>query len=168
MKFKLIFLAIFLKSTLFFSQQKQTTIKSKSAFWKNVQFGGGLTLNFWNNTTNLGIAPSAIYNFNNQFSAGFGLSYLYSKNKNSIEALNAYGGSIIGLYNPIKNIQLSTEFEQTYFKIGNQSEFVPALYLGLGYTAQKNMAIGIRYDLLYKENTSLYQNALMPFVRIYF
>lgn len=53
----------------------------KSNFWQKVQFGGGLGLGFGSNYTNITVAPSAIYNFNQYVSAGLGLQYSYAKQK---------------------------------------------------------------------------------------
>lgn len=159
-------LLIFCSLNLVFAQKNNT--KSKSKFWKHVQLGGGLTLDFGNRTTNLGIAPSAIYNFNKKISAGLGVSYLYSKHKDYSNTINSYGGSIITLYNPFKGLQISGEYEHTYLDNGNFSRDVPALFFGAGYTAGRNMAIGVRYDALYNDTKSLYSSALTPFVRIYF
>ena len=51
----------------------------KTDFWNDVQYGGGFTLGFGNNQTTVGISPSAVYNFNNGFSLGTGVTYIYSK-----------------------------------------------------------------------------------------
>lgn len=146
----------------------QNNPKSKSAFWEHVQFGGGLTLDFTNRTTNLGIAPSAIYNFNKKISTGIGVSYLYSKHKDFSNPINSFGGSIISLYNPINGLQISGEYEHTYLTSQGISRDVPALFFGIGYSARRNIAIGLRYDVLYNETKSLYSSALTPFVRVYF
>jgi hypothetical protein len=148
-----------------FSQKNKDTTN----FWDNVQFGGGLTLGFSNNVTNIGISPSAIYNFDEKFSAGLGASYLYSKAKDIDDALNVYGGSLITLYNPTREIQLSAEFEETILtRSGFSSANNEALYIGAGYTVGRNVAIGVRYDLLYDDNTSFYASAFSPIVRVYF
>ncbi|VXB27886.1 conserved exported hypothetical protein [Flavobacterium sp. 9AF] len=148
--------------------------KSKSLFWEKVQFGGGLGLGFGNNYTNITVAPSGIYNFNDYFSAGLGLQYSYVKQKNFYQS-NIYGGSIIGLFNPIEQIQLSAELEQlrvntTYDEYyGNFSDnfWNTALFLGIGYRTE-NITLGVRYNILYKENQGVYADAFMPFVRVYF
>jgi len=142
--------------------------KQKSEFWKKVQFGGGITLNFTNNASVFGIAPSAIYNFNDKFSSGMSISYLRTKYKNLSAAYNSYGGSVLTLYNPFKGLQLSGEYEQTYVTYNSLSREIPALFLGVGYTYGRNVAIGLRYDALYDENKSLYPSSITPFVRIYF
>ncbi len=146
----------------------QNNPKPNSNFWKHVQFGGGITLDFTNRTTNLGIAPSAIYNFNKKISAGISVSYLYSKHKDFSNPINSFGGSVISLYNPFNGLQISGEYEHTYLTSQGISRDVPALFFGAGYTARRNIAIGLRYDVLYSETKSLYSSALTPFVRIYF
>ena len=93
-----------------FSQEDEP-VKTKSAFWERVQFGGGLGLGFGTGFTNITVAPSAIYNFNEYFAAGLGVQYSYVKQRNFYQS-NIYGGSVIGLFNPIEQIQLSTELEQ--------------------------------------------------------
>ena len=166
MKKKLLFTLVFSIISITFFAQKSS--KQKSEFWKNVQFGGGITLNFTNNASVFGIAPSAIYNFNDKFSSGISVSYLHTKYKNLSKAYNSYGGSVLTLYNPFKGLQLSGEYEQTYVTYDSLSRQIPALFLGAGYTYGRNIAVGLRYDVLYDDNKSLYPSALTPFVRVYF
>ena len=109
-KFKFIFTffaTVF--SAVTFAQQQP-----KNDFWENVQFGGGFGLSVGSGFTNISIAPSAIYNFNEMFAAGVGLTGSYVKYKDREIAYNSYvyGGSLIGLVNPIENVQLSAELEQ--------------------------------------------------------
>jgi len=150
------------------SANAQEEVKKKSEFWEKVQFGGGITLNFTNNASVFGIAPSAIYNISDKFSTGVSVSYLHTKYKNLSSAYNSYGGSVLTLYNPIKELQLSGEYEQTYITRDGLSRDIPALFLGAGYTYGRNIAVGLRYDVMYDENISLYPSALTPFVRVYF
>jgi long-subunit fatty acid transport protein len=162
---KLFTLVLFLTFSQTFSQNKN----DGSDFWDNVRFGGGINLNFGNNITTIGVAPSAIYNFNDYFSAGLGANYIYSKNKLFDSALNVYGGSLIALYNPIEDIQLSTEYEKLFLnQSGFESSDIDALYLGAGYSIGRNVTIGLRYDVLYKENKSVYSSAITPVFRVYF
>lgn len=154
--------------------QELEVVKTKNPFWQRVQFGGGLGLGFGNNYTNIGIAPSAIYNFNEYFAAGPGLQYSYVNQKGFYQS-NIYGGSIIGLFNPIREIQLSTEIEQlrvnTSYDAFNGSEtdnfWNTALFVGAGYRTQ-NVTIGLRYNVLHKENQGIYANAFIPFIRVFF
>ncbi|SIS81783.1 hypothetical protein SAMN05421766_104132 [Zobellia uliginosa] len=143
-------------------------------FWNNVRFGGGLGLGFTNGGFNASVSPSAIYQFNEQFASGVSLTFNYAKFDSNHRY--AYGGSILSLYNPIPFLQISAELEQlrinqniSYNGLPTVSEnyWSPGLFLGLGYTDQ-NFTIGIRYDVLYDDNKSIYASAWLPFVRVYF
>jgi len=154
--------------------QENTQIKTKSDFWKHIQFGGGLGLGFGNGYADIMVAPSAIYNFNSYFSAGLGAQYNYVKQRNFYSA-NMYGGSLIALFHPIEELQISSELEQlrvnrTFedsFGSEKQDFWNTALFLGAGYRNQ-NVTIGIRYNVLHKDRDNIYAEAFMPFVRIYF
>jgi hypothetical protein len=143
------------------------------SFWEHVRFGGGLGLGFTNGGFNGAISPSAIYQFNSQFATGISLNFNYAKFND--DKFIAYGGSLLSLYNPLPFLQLSGELEQlrinreltTFSGIIEDNYWSPALFLGLGYSNQ-NVTFGIRYDVLYDQNKSIYANAWMPFVRVYF
>ncbi|PWG04819.1 hypothetical protein [Polaribacter aquimarinus] len=152
-----------------FSLSLTTVSQQKSDFWKNVRYGGGFTLGFGTQTT-IGITPSAVYDFNNGFSLGTGLTYIYSEIGDF--TTNVYGGSIISLYQiPNIGIQLSGEFEQSFAKQTNTTQSFntsfPALYFGAAYNKGR-FAFGVRYDVLYDENKSVYASPFSPIVRFYF
>lgn len=142
-------------------------------FWDKVQFGGGLGVSFGDGYTDIAVSPSAIYNFNPIVAVGTNLLFGYV-DTDSYQSIY-YGGSIIGLVNPIPQLQLSAEIEQTRFNTeyhyigGDFSDdyWNTALYLGAGFRT-RNVTIGIRYDVLYDENKSIYSEPFMPFVRVYF
>jgi hypothetical protein len=155
------------------AQNQNPDFKSNSDFWQNVQFGGGLGLSTGSGYTDISIAPSAIYNVNEYFAVGLGAQYTYVKVKNSYNS-NLYGGSLITLFNPIPEIQLSAELEQLRVNlkgVGNNNFsdnfWNTGLFLGAGYRSG-NVTIGARYNVLYKENKGAYSDAFMPFVRFYF
>jgi hypothetical protein len=139
-------------------------------FWDNVRFGGGFGLGFGSNSTTIAISPSAIYEFNDAFALGIGTSYLYAKN-NDLKS-NVFGAGIISLYNPTQEFQLSAEFEQL-FVTRKQTGFpdtnfdYPALYLGAAYRIG-SFSAGLRYDVLYDENKSIFASAFSPILRFYF
>ncbi len=169
--FKSIFVFSFVLLTSFIFAQT----KPENDFWKKVQFGGGFGLSVGSGYTDISIAPSAIYNFNDIFAAGVGLQGSYVKVKDREVTYNSYiyGGSLIGLVTPIEEVQLSVELEElrvnqefTDFKIKNNF-WNTALYLGAGYYTG-NITVGIRYNVLFKKNDFVYSEAFMPFVRIYF
>ncbi|MGB2760365.1 MULTISPECIES: alpha-ketoglutarate decarboxylase [Maribacter] len=167
---KLIFTGLVLCNvTLLLAQSSNNGVD----FWNNVRFGGSIGLGFTNNGFNGSISPSAIYQFNEQFATGASLSFNYAKFDE--DKFLAYGGSILSLYNPIPQIQMSAEFEQLRINrtIATQTidiednYWLPAFFVGAGYST-RNVTVGLRYDLLYDDNKSIYGNALMPFVRVYF
>ncbi len=145
----------------------------KRAFLEDVRFGGSLGANFSNGYFSSFIAPKAIYDFNRYTSAGVGLAGSYTNT--SRHTTYTAGGSLIGLLRPIQLLQLSAEFEEHYvsrdFKLEganiSDSYWYPALFLGLGYTTGP-VTVGIRYDVLYDNEKSIYANAFMPFVSVFF
>ncbi|MFD0965144.1 alpha-ketoglutarate decarboxylase [Pseudofulvibacter geojedonensis] len=168
-----IFLLLFSTFVNAQTENPQITQKQKSDFWDNVRYGGGIGLNFGSGFTNLTLAPSAIYSFSKQFAMGPAINFNYSNRKNDFDA-TVIGASILSLYQPIDQIQLSVEFEENNVnfkdKINDSSlnYWYSALYIGGGYNISDFGAIGVRYDVLYNDEKSIYGSALMPFVRVYF
>lgn len=145
------------------------TYSQKSDFWQNVRFGGGFGLSFGSSTI-ISISPSAVYDFDNGFSLGAGLNYTHSE-FGTINT-NIYGISLTSLYQvPIVNIQLSGEFEQLWASqsnLNNKTSFnYPAFYIGAAYNKGR-FSFGLRYDVLYKEDKSIYASPISPIVRFYF
>lgn len=173
------FALLFLSTTVSFSQQDSIP-KTKSIFWKKVQFGGGIGLAVGNGFTNISLSPTGYYNFDATFSVGVGLTGSYvaqeqnSSNFNSIGYKSTiFGGSVIGLMHPIQEIQLSAEVEQLkvnrkFDEFLNADEFWnTALFLGAGYRTQ-NVTIGVKFNILHKDNNGVYPQSWFPFVRVMF
>lgn len=169
-----VILAVFFSSNAF--SQQNYVIDNSNHFWDKVQFGGGLGLGIGSGYTDISVMPSAIYNVNEIVAVGVGLQFGYLSSKNYYDSY-VYGGSIIGLVNPIPEIQLSAELEQVRvntsydarngFPSYSDNFWNTALYLGAGYRTG-SVTIGARYDVLYDAETSLYGSGFMPFVRVYF
>ena len=164
--------SIFVFSCFAFSQNNS---EISNSFWKNVQYGGGIGLNFGDGFFSGAIAPNAIYRFNTYVSAGVGLNLQYSSQRDAFKS-TVLGASVLGLFNPYRELQVSTEFEQLHVSRNFDEQFVsnidddywyPALFLGLGYR-NGNVTFGIRYDVLYDEDKSIQNQAWMPFVRFWF
>lgn len=139
-----------------------------------IQIGGTFNMGFGNNYSTFAIAPSAIYNFSENFAAGLSFKYVYVKNKSTVQrTTNIIGGSALALFRPINEFQLSLEFEQLHLKqkyasITDASLWQPALYIGAEYVTGK-IAMGLRYDVLFNESENvIYSSALSPIFRIYF
>lgn len=143
----------------------------KSNFWKNVQFGGGIGLNFSSGYTDVLVTPSAIYNFNPIVAVGAGLNFNYVASSNFYSSV-VYGISTTVLINPIPEIQLSVGLNQNrvnYKEKGfsNYSEdyWDTGLILGAGYRTG-NVTIGMGYNVL--QNNRYDAEPFVPFVRAYF
>jgi len=168
-----LFFFIFLFCTKGFSQVIPPPVHPNN-FWENVRFGGGIGLGFGDGFFSGTIAPSAIYQFNPQFAAGIGLSGTYNKQRNRYSS-TILGGSVMTFYNVIPEIQLSAEFEELSVTRRWEMDganitdhyWYPALFLGAGFRTS-NVTIGIRYDVLYDKNKSVYGQPYAPFVRVYF
>jgi long-subunit fatty acid transport protein len=153
------------------NQQADST-RSKSPFFEDVDFGGGIQLSFGNGYTAIGVSPSAVYGFSDQWAAGISVSYLYVNDNLYNFDYNIYGGSSLVMYNPIEELQLNTEFEMLHVNQKNSDQnnqyWVPAWYVGAGYAISKRGTIGLRYDLLFDKDRSVYRDALTPYVKFYF
>ncbi|WP_048331393.1 hypothetical protein [Bizionia psychrotolerans] len=147
-------------------------------FWSHVRFGGTVGLSFSGDYFSGTLAPSAIYRFNPQFGMGVSLNGTYASRKDFYKS-TILGGSVIGLFNPIPQLQLSAEFEELNVSrkwenrllIPDENYWYPALFVGAGYTistGRVSTAIGIRYDVLYDRDKSIYGTSWMPFFRVYF
>ena len=162
-------IVLLLLTSLVWSQNKK--VKKQHPFWKNVRFGGGIQLSIGNGYTTLGVSPSAIYDVSNKFSLGLGGSYLYSGVKLQDLHYNVYGMSALALFSPFNRFQLSAEFEEMNINRDYQGDkdsyWNPALYMGAAFSAGRRVAIGLRYDVLFNEN-SIYDTAFNPFIRVYF
>jgi long-subunit fatty acid transport protein len=164
---KSLLIVLLLISSLSFAQRGN----SSSFDWKNVSYGGRLNLDLSTNVTSIILAPTAIYKINEQFSAGASISFGYTKFKDFDIKWYNYGASVLGCYKPIDQLELSAEIEQTFINerggFDNVNTDYLSFYLGAGYRV-KNFVIGMRYDLLFDEDTSLYASPFAPFVRVYF
>lgn len=146
----------------------------KPLFWDKVQFGGSLGVNFGNGFFIATVAPSAIYNFNEFFALGTGLNATFNNEKDVLNT-TILGANIIGLSNPYPQLQLSAELEQLNVNqnfdaalgIEDNNFWTTALFLGAGFR-NGNITFGLRYNVLFDEDESIYADPLIPFVRVYF
>lgn len=144
-------------------------------------FGGNLGFSFWNNGTDILVAPKAYYNVSPKFLAGFGLTYIYSSVDDNFAKYNqnSFGPSVLAAFRPIPYFQLSAEFEglqtngDTTIKLpgddqkSSYSYWNNALYLGASFVS-RNVSFGVRYDVLYDTGRSVYSSAWSPVIGFYF
>lgn len=146
----------------------------KSDFWNNVRFGGGVGLSFGDGFFSGTLAPTAIYQVSNNVGLGIGLNGTYNTRRDLYKS-TILGGSAIALYDPLNELQVSAEFEElnvnrkyeSNLNLQDDNYWYPALFLGAGYRAG-NVIFGIRYDVLYDEDRSIYADPWIPFVRVFF
>lgn len=170
--FRSLFVLLFLPMFNSAVAQGPTNLPSQpNNFWKNVQFGGGIGLNFSSGYTDVFLAPSAIYNVNPTVALGAGLNFNYVASRNYFSSF-VYGISTIVLVNPIPQIQLSVGLNQSrvnYQEEGfsNYSEdyWDTSLIVGAGYRTG-NVTIGVGYNLLQDDRYDA--EPFVPFVRAYF
>lgn len=157
------------------SAQDTNNSSTQSDFWRHVQFGGGLGVGIGSGYTDITVAPGAIYNFNDYVGLGAGLQGSYVSSKDYYSSW-IYGGSIVALFNPIQELQLSVELEEV--RVNNTFDLIEGgnykdnfwntgLFVGAGFRAG-NATLGVRYNLLFDKDKNVYSEAFMPFVRVYF
>ncbi len=153
-----------------FSQASYTSAKEKN---NKVRFYGGFGLSFSNQAFLVQFQPGLLYEASGQLHFGGGLYYSYYSNKSlsGTAKSHIYGGSLIGAFLPVNELEASLEFQylfvnQTYLN-NTTNRQIPSLYIGAGYRT-RHMVIGFRYDVLFNEENSIYDSPFQPFVRIYF
>lgn len=140
------------------------------------RFGGGLGLGFGSNGYfGFAISPFVGYEIIPQLEAGATVGYQYSKWNDSKQNLFNFGPYLN--YYPISFLFARAHFEHytgknkfDYGSIGSGSYTFDesALWLGGGYrsTGRVQFFAGIMYNVLYKEETSLFSTGLRPIVGI--
>lgn len=166
-------LFIFCQSAL--SQTTQIgVIDSTAQKQKRLKFGVGFGLNFVGGT-NISLAPNLTYKLSEKVSIGGGIQGSYSALKD-IQSTTTFGANVITQYSPIRQIttllefaelNVSTKTDTPTGKISN-NYWDSALFLGAGYNITEKISLGAKYNLLYKEDESVYTSAIIPFVNITF
>ena len=161
----------------------QTTVVKKQTytFQPSWSFGGNIGMSFWNGGTDIFLAPKAYYHVSPKIITGIGVTYIYSDgeywginlgapNRYYNYHSNSFGGSASALYRPIPFLQFSVEYEglQTEWRGDfEDSYWNNAIYLGASFVSGP-FSFGIRYDVLYDSNRSVYGDAWTPFIGFYF
>ncbi|MEB8328905.1 hypothetical protein OO009_06020 [Flavobacteriaceae bacterium KMM 6897] len=171
----LIVIGIMIYSENAFSQVTNIGVIDSTAKEPNkLKFGMGFGLNFVGGT-NISLSPNLIYNVSNKVAFGGGLQGSYSAIKD-LQNTTTFGGNIITQYTPIKKITTLVEFVElnvstkTETPTGKVSEnyWDSALFVGAGLNITEKISVGAKYNLLYKEDESVYTSPVLPFVNITF
>lgn len=153
--------------------QSENSGKSEGSFMDQLKFGGRVGLSVSSEYKELALAPQAVYKIDDSFSAGLGFNYTYIKERNLFRA-NSYGISLLGFYNPVNELQLSAELNQSKYNFKFEDNTFPeqefwdtALFLGVGYNGG-DVVFGLQYDVLFDRDRSPNGSPLMPFIRVFF
>ncbi len=142
----------------------------------NWRVGGGLGLSFGSNDYfSFNVSPSLGYSLNTYTEAGVIGGYQYSKN-NYFKSNLFNVGPYVNVY-PIPELFLRANYmyysgnEKTKKDIYPQESYTVeenALWLGAGYQSpgQVRFQVGVLYNVLYKENKSIFSSAWQPFAGI--
>ena len=158
-----------------FSQVTNIEVIDSTAKEPNkLKFGMGFGLNFVGGT-NISLSPNLIYNVSDKVAFGVGLQGSYAAIKD-LQNTTTFGGNIITQYTPIKKITTLVEFVElnvttkTETPTGEVKEtyWDSALFIGAGFNITEKISVGAKYNLLYKEDESVYTSPVLPFVNITF
>jgi hypothetical protein len=141
---------------------------------KRLKFGCGFGLSFVGGT-NIGLSPNLIYALSNKVSIGAGIQGSYSAIKN-LQNTTTFGANVIGMYSPVQKFTMLLEFAE--LKVATKTEtptgtdtkkyWDSALFVGAGLNITSKIAVGAKYNLLYKKDESVYTSPIIPFVNITF
>ncbi|AYN68071.1 hypothetical protein D1013_12150 [Euzebyella marina] len=160
------------------SSLAQTTdigvIDSASVVDKRLKFGCGFGLSFVGGT-NIGLAPNLMYAVSEKVSVGAGLQGNYTSIKD-VQSTTTFGANVITQYNPIQRLTTLIEFAE--LNVNTKKEEVTGeikdsfwesiLFIGAGLNITDKIALGVKYNVLYKDDESVYTSPVIPFVNITF
>ena len=167
---------ILLLSCLLFSglTYSQIGIGSSTANYQDKwRVGGGVAMNFGDNGAfALNVSPFIGYEVVTNLEAGVSTGYQYSKYRDLKQNLFSVGPYLN--YYPIPSLFVRAQYEyytgNAKIKHSSQSNSFDesALWLGGGYRTggRVQLYVGMLYNVLYKENESLFAEAFQPIVGV--
>lgn len=182
--FKFIYTSLFLFSILTFCQEttaQETTDSSNKPvvdtirpIEKRLKFGCGFGLNFVGGTS-ISVSPNLTHKVSDKISLGGGVQGSYNSIKN-LQNTTTFGANVLGFFYPSKKIQTTLEFAQLRVKTTTELNSVKttksywdsAIFVGGGINITPKIAVGAKYNLLYKEGESVYSSPVVPYVNISF
>ncbi|MBT8266481.1 MAG: hypothetical protein KJO41_02945 [Bacteroidia bacterium] len=177
---QLILKSIILFSLMLLSENinAQTTqvavVDSSSVESSRLKFACGFGLNFVGGT-NISLSPNLVYKVSDKVSFGAGLQGSYNAIKD-LQKTSTIGANVISFYNPSKTFTMLLEFVELNVTTKRETPegeiknnfWDSALFVGAGVNITRKVTIGAKYNLLYKEDESVYTSAIIPFVNITF
>jgi len=181
MHFKKINLVLIFSVCLFFSitsgfAQTNTVVLADSITKNpsNWKLGMGFGLNFVGGT-NISLAPNLLYTVSEKITLGVGLQYNYSAIKD-LKKTSTIGGTLSTFYSPTPKFLTLLEFAELNVTSKTESPdgeikdsfWESALFIGAGLNITNSITVGAKYNVLYKEDESVYTSPVIPFVNIAF
>ena len=171
MKKLLLFLISLTLSSTIYAQ-----INQNQPFNNNWRFGGGLGLSFGNNGYfGFNVSPSVGYMIANNLELGATAGYQYAKD--DYAKLNLFNAGPYVNFFPVENLFLRANYmyytgKQKYNERYNYNYETnldeSALWLGAGYQSSGPVRFqaGVMYNVLYKENESIFSSGFQPFMGV--
>jgi hypothetical protein len=159
----------------FFSYYAGAQQESKPSFGERIYFGGNFGLNFGTNYTVVELSPIVGYKITERLSAGFGITYIYYKQKipayNFTYETSIYGGNVFtryffteSLFAHVEGGALNLDVPAIYYPYELAREWVPNLLVGGGYRSmigqRASFMIMLLYDVIDDPN-SPYRNPIL-------
>ncbi|CAM3332939.1 hypothetical protein [Empedobacter stercoris] len=171
MKKLLLFIISLTLSSTIYAQTYQ-----KQPLNNNWRFGGGLGLSFGNNGYfGFNVSPSVGYMIANNLELGATAGYQYAKD--DYAKLNLFNAGPYVNFFPVENLFLRANYmhytgKQKYNERYNYNYETnldeSALWLGAGYQSSGPIRFqaGVMYNVLYKENESIFSSGFQPFMGV--
>ncbi|WP_149275754.1 hypothetical protein [Pareuzebyella sediminis] len=138
-----------------------------------LKFGMGFGLSFVGGT-NIGLSPNLIYQLSDKFNIGVGVQGNYTAIKD-LKQTTTLGANLFTEYRPLKRLTTLIEFAELHVSEKTEtptevkeSFWESVLFIGAGLNITDKIALGAKYNLLYKEDESVYTSPIIPFVNITF
>ena len=169
-KLLLFIISLTLSSTIY------AQINQNQPFNNNWRFGGGLGLSFGNNGYfGFNVSPSVGYMIANNLELGATAGYQYAKD--DYAKLNLFNTGPYVNFFPVENLFLRANYmyytgKQKYNERYNYNYETnldeSALWLGAGYQSSGPVRFqaGVMYNVLYKENESIFSSGFQPFMGV--
>ncbi|MFV0174706.1 hypothetical protein OBK28_03795 [Empedobacter falsenii] len=169
-KLLLFIISLTLSSTIY------AQINQNQPFNNNWRFGGGLGLSFGNNGYfGFNLSPSVGYMIANNLELGATAGYQYAKD--DYAKLNLFNAGPYVNFFPVENLFLRANYmyytgKQKYNERYNYNYETnldeSALWLGAGYQSSGPVRFqaGVMYNVLYKENESIFSSGFQPFMGV--
>lgn len=169
-KLLLFIISLTLSSTIYAQTDQNQPLNN------NWRFGGGLGLSFGNNGYfGFNVSPSVGYMIANNLELGATAGYQYAKD--DYAKLNLFNAGPYVNFFPVENLFLRANYmyytgKQKYNERYNYNYETnldeSALWLGAGYQSSGPVRFqaGVMYNVLYKENESIFSSGFQPFMGV--